>query len=158
MFNRSNKAIRTAAVSLQDSHFFRSTPCSANPTFVLQDVFRKQFQRAEIYRDQYSFLPIFDVYGIYLTSLECNCSGNRKQRPLLCIMVPVTVVPLKQASRLCMLILGEKAGSLNPWFLHTLGYETLRITPRRQCSLCQEQHGHRSESFALLWCKTGGKQ
>lgn len=55
-------------------------------------------------------------------------------------------------------ILGVKASSLNPGFLHTLGYETPRITLRPQCSLCQEQHGHSSESFAFLRCKTGGKQ
>lgn len=29
---------------------------------------------------------------------------------------------------------------------------------RPQYSLCQEQHGHSSESFAFLRCKTGGKQ
>lgn len=55
-------------------------------------------------------------------------------------------------------ILGAKASSLNPWFLHILGYETPRITLRPQYSLCQEQHGHSSESFAFLRCKTGGKQ
>lgn len=55
-------------------------------------------------------------------------------------------------------ILGAKASSLNPWFLHTLGYETPKITLRPQYSLCQEQHGHSSESFAFLRCKTGGKQ
>lgn len=102
MLNRSNKAIRTAAIFFQDA--ISSVQLYVLPT---QHSFCGIFLGSNFYKLRYGMISVlffqFLMFMVYIW-LQIQLQWEQETKAMLCIMVPVTIVALGQASCLCMFV------------------------------------------------------